>query len=825
MVKNHNPKYFKIFAFISGIPILIYEIIWIRQLSIVFGNTITATSIVIAVFMGGLGFGSLFYGKKVDRNTQPLKLFSLLQIGIAGSALVSFVVFNKLPLFQRILFWEIFTSAVPFVLVIIIASVCMIIPTLFMGGILPVLSKSLASDRQRIGQSIGLIYGLNTLGSIAGALVTGFFLIATFGQTISIIIAVLLNIMLAIVSRMRTSPLQTVQKKLENNQRKYADSSLIAIAGLTGFIGLSYEILWTRSLNIFLANSTYSITSIIIIFLCGISVGSLVYAKFLSKKKHTISVLAACQTIIGLYAIITACSLNNLPGFLYSIRNILHVPILRVLVPPVSLSLIVAFIPTLCMGISFPLICKLVSPALPKLGKSIGKVFLANTIGAIIGSIVAAFFLIPVAGVVKSIVFIAFINIFIGLFLIWKFTELKRIRTMITFGSVSLIALFFTWRAFHNYMILPPSIFRAKLRADKILFYKETSQGTVIVNEDRYTGIRACFINNSAVCGTTYDALKVVKFMGHLPFFINPQGKNVLIIGFGIGITSAAVGKHDVEKLDCVEICSGAKTAATFFNDFNDDIVKDPRVNFINDDGRHYVLLTQTKYDIISCDPTHPTLGCNNLYTLEYFKDCKRLLNTGGVICQYLPLHKLSLLEFQTLIKTFAEVFPHTTVWLAYSHGVLIGSEEKIEFDFAKFSTDVISLNDNILKDPYIIATSLILDENSVQDFVKNACLNTDDQPYLEFFSLKSLRHENWHLNLIALLDKRSDIFTTFQNVDDREKIKRYLKGQNLFYSSLVYKNRGELIKSVKALEQALKYNPENQEILMILNDELTKFQ
>jgi spermidine synthase len=824
VVTTRNSPFFLLYAFLSGISILVYEIVWARQLALIFGNTIIATTIVSAIFMTGLGFGSLYFGRKVDRTLRPPRLFSVLQFSMGAFAIVAFIVFQKLPDIQRTLYRALPINALPLLIIIFITSLFMIIPTLFMGGTLPILSKALVQNERRIGQSIGFIYGFNTMGSIIGALITGFFLIAALGQTTSIFFAVIINMFLGLVSLKKFPCSSAAIKVSKSKAAENVRSSLIVVAGLVGFCGLAYEILWTRSLHIFLANSTYSLTSILVIFLSGITIGSLLFAKYLSTKKRLIIVLAACQIIIGIYAMITALSLNDLPSLLYSIRGMLQVSVLRLILPALLLSSIIAFVPTLCMGISFPLVCKLFAPTSRSLGKNIGKVFIINTAGSIVGSFFAGFLLIPLLGVVKSIIFIAFINLFIGLFLIAKFTGLKRTQILIIDVCVLLTGLGLAWNAVHNYMILPPSIFRTKMRADKILLYKETSQGTVIVNEDRHTGIRACYINNSAVCGTTYDALKVVKLLGHLPFFINPDAETALIIGFGIGITSSAVAAHDVTKIDCVEICSGTKTAANFFSHFNNNVVKDPRIRFINDDGRHYILLAQNKYDVISCDPTHPTLGCNNLYTREYFEDCKRLLNTGGVICQYLPLHKLSLFEFKTLIRTFTAVFPHTTIWLAHSHGVLMGSDKNIKLDFLQFSSQIIALNDDMLQDPYLIATSFILDENAVHDFVQNARINTDNLPYLEFFSAKSVRRENWHLNLIALLDERSDLTGIFFNIDDPGKMKRYLKGQNLFYSSLVYKNKGDFARSISALEQAARFNPENTEILTILKSELAKF-
>ncbi len=823
-----NKAMLLILCFLSGFSVLVYEIIWVRQLALIFGGTVIATTIVVAVFMAGLGFGSMIFGKKVDKTIHALKLFSVLQFGISISSVVAFFVFGKLPTFHRILYLISRSSSVSTLPIILISSLFMLIPALLMGGTLPILSKVFVHDQNRIGQGIGWVYAINTLGSVLGALVAGFYLIANFGQTLSIMFAVAINLLLGLASRLwftrKTKTTELNKNIAETPLRQSMRNNLLVIAGLVGFCGLAHEILWTRALYIFLANSTYSFTSILIVFLFGIALGSMLFARFFDTKKRLIPVLAICQTIIGLYVVLGACLLNDLPGLLFSIRSALQVPVLRLILPGLLLSFVIAFIPTLCMGISFPLLCKLLAQNLQTLGRNVGKVFFTNTMGSIIGSLIAGFLLIPLLGIVKSIVFIAFINLSMGLVLFAVFVSKKKMRFAVTVSCVLIIVLVLAWSTFGKHMVLPPSMFRSKMRSDKILFYKETPQGTVIVNEDRLTGIRACYINNSAVCGTTYDALKVVRLLGHLPFFVNPDADTVLVVGFGIGITSSAVAEHDVTSIDCVEICPGVKTAAKFFSRFNKNVVTDPRIKFISDDGRHYVLLTNKKYDIISCDPTHPTLGCNNLYTKEYFVSCKRLLNPGGVICQYLPLHKLSLNEFKTLIRTFSLVFPHTSVWLAHSHGILLGYDKSIQLDFAQFTNQLAGLADDILNDPYLIATSLILDENAVHHFTKDARVNTDDRPVLEFFAARSLRRENWHINLIELLKHRSDIINTFANIDNPEKMSRYLKGQNLFLSSLVYKNKGDLARSISALKAAAKVNPENNEILSILKRELRQF-
>ncbi|MEZ5196950.1 MAG: hypothetical protein R2764_11250 [Bacteroidales bacterium] len=155
--------------------------------------------------------------------------------------------------------------------------------------------------------------------------------------------------------------------------------------------------------------------------------------------------------------------------------------------------------------------------------------------------------------------------------------------------------------------------------------------------------------------------------IGHLPFFIGLDCKEVLIVGFGIGVTTSTIASHpEVKSIDCVELAPGLKDAAIYFSDINENIINDPRLNFIAGDGRHFLQRTNKKYDLISSDPTLPILGSANLYSKEYFELCKAHLTEKGMVSQYLPLHKLRPQDFQGIIKTFQSVFTEATVWLGH---------------------------------------------------------------------------------------------------------------------------------------------------------------
>jgi spermidine synthase len=369
-----------------------------------------------------------------------------------------------------------------------------------------------------------------------------------------------------------------------------------------------------------------------------------------------------------------------------------------------------------------------------------------------------------------------------------------------------------------NSRLLPPSLFRAAGRHDRVLFYRETAAGSVVASEDLNTGIRACYVNNSPVCGTTYDALKAVKMLGHLPFLVNPRARQVLVVGFGIGVTASALARHGAETIDCVEICPGVRDAAVYFAAYNRYVLRDPKVKFIPGDGRNVLLLSRKKYDVISCDPTHPTLGCGNLYTREYFELYRQRLNPGGVVSQYLPLHKLTTEEFRSLVRTFASAFPHATVWLGHSHGILLGSDREFRLDFKDLRDFLARTGDDILDDPYLFATALIMDEKAVAEFVRGAPLHCDDRPFLEFFDPQSLRPENWELNLAQIMSRRSDPVIAFSGIPE-DTLRQYRSGQNRFIAGLICQSRGDLPGMLAEYKIGNTENPQNRELKLFLED------
>jgi spermidine synthase len=831
MVKNdvksglnlRSPRFLLLLFFFSGFSSLCYQVVWIRELSVIFGKTNAAITVVVSTFMLGFGVGSLFWGKRKITSHTLANTFAFLQFGIAGGSFILLLVFPYLSrIYQELVHQLNFSYTLILFFIFFLNALLMFFPTFLMGGTFPIISQLYIRKEERLGKGIGLLYGINTFGGILGAGMTGYFLIGLLGQKEIQIIGIVINILIGIwfLKMREPEPIKIEPKK----QKKIPGSPnysiplqrfLILAAFFTGFAGLAYEILWTRALAAFTTNSIYSFSSILVVFLTGIGIGSYIYSNFITTRTPSLPLLVVLQFFIFVIAAITAVFLNDIPILINPFRGLLKYPILRMVFPGLFLSTVIMFLPTMLMGIVFPLICKMYTDSLDHLRSRIGKIYFFNTIGSVVGPIAAGFVLIPLVGVVKGLIFIALVNFLLALsgsLFIEKSAQKKKwlLAVAVTFAGVILFPLILG-RPSH---ILPPSIFRNPQEHHELKYYKETIDGTVVVVEDKKTGVRSCYVNNNAVCGVTYDALKVVHYMGHLPMIIDPEAENALIIGFGIGVTTSAVALHPLTEIDCVEICPGVKEAAPLFERFNQKVWQNPKVNFIAGDGRNYLLVTRKKYDIISCDPVHPGLGSGSLYSKEYFELCKKLMKPRGVISQYLPLHKLTLDDLKTLLNTFYSVFPHSMVWIAQTHGVLIGSPQELHLSFNDIRAVVSRIDDPFFKDPYLLASTLLLNQAGIKKFLGNhGLIHSDNHPILEYFSPQSVHSQHHYANITELLRRRQPVVQLISDVPEPVLLNNYIRGQPYYIQGILYHNQGQGAKAFRLFQQALAINPQNREI------------
>lgn len=812
-----------IILFLSNFTFLVYEVCWNRMLSLVLGATVTASTIVLMAFMSGMGAGAFFWGRKISAGKQSAgRVFAFLLTGISLFNIFTYYIFTKLPnlysFFSRQQMSEIIMEST----VYSISFILIFISTFFIGGVLPVAGELFMTKDKRLDSDFGFLYALDTLGSSLGGLTAGFFFLGYAGQQTTIVAASIINLSCALLVFLKSSKLsrymvnntiarqESVSKK-DNQLKKIA---LIAIS-ISGFTGLAYQLLWLRAFKIYLVNTSYTFALIASLMIFGLFIGSFIFEKLAKKVKDYVRFMMKLQFLLALWAGLGTVLLVKAPVlFIIPLNKVISIPVFHILLPALVLSVVVVIPVAILLGITFPLACRIYTGEKDDVGQSIGMVLMSNTIGSFLGPAVATFILIPYLGVSKSILFVLLLNSGLSFYL-YCFKRDRGLKSSLFKYAIPLVSLLVlgVLIGVKDIMILPPSFgFGDK----DVLFYHETVEGTLTVGKNK-AGVNSTYVNNSAVIGSSYDAIKAVKMLGNLPFLIGRNPEEVLIVGFGIGVTTSTLAQHqEVKKIDCIELVSDLKDAAKHYNKFNKNITEDPRLHIKQGDGRHYLQTTANKYDLISSDPTHPVLGSANLYSQEYFQLCRDHLTSDGMVTQYLPLHKLQWNDFFGIIKTFHSVFPDATVWLGHSHAILLGTTKPLRIDFAQWSQSAAKIKDPMFyADPYYLAVNLIFDSETIKALSADIDIVTDNKSYLEFFDYKGFYPKNMWQNIAMIKKKRTKadaFFTIFENVPDKEKMYRYYNGNNLFLTSLKEYEKGEKRKSLQTLRRANMINSENQE-------------
>ncbi len=796
-------------VFLAGFAFLIHEVVWNRLLSLVLGATVTAATLVLAAFMAGFGIGAAVWGRVADRTRRPWALLAGLLLGLGVLGALAYAVAGAL------------LPRLGSVAAHVGATLLLGVPSFLMGGLFPLAARLAAAGRGPLASALGRLYALETLGSALGGLAAGFVLLGALGQDLTLAVAVAVDLalgawLLATRGSVET-PTGTVAPAPSSASACSSASVAPVAAFACGFAILALQVVWMRMFRIYLTNTSYTFALIASLAILGLYLGSALFRRRADRLATPGRSLLRALLLLAATALLGLLLLARLPELLmFPFQEASGNTFVRILLLPLVASLLIVVPPAVCSGYAFPLACSLAASGRGAgrdvgVGRDVGMVLAVNTAGCVLGPVVAAFVLIPALGAAVAIVAIIAVPVAAAWFVARRSGAPARTARALLVALALLLAVA-AWRP--QVRILPPSFGRFDR---EVLFYDETVEGTVTVGRDRDTRSQALYtyVNNSAVIGSSYDAVKVVKMVGHFPFLVRPDLRDVLVIGFGIGVTTSAIASHpEVRSITCVELVPGLAEAATYYRDLNRDVASDPRLTIVRGDGRRRLQASARKYDLISCDPTHPVLGSGNLYTREYFELCRSRLNPGGLVSQYLPLHKLRTAELMGLIATFHDVFPDGAVWLGHYHAVLLGSTAPLRLDFGEWAARAAALGEDphFYNDPYHLAATLALDGPTIGRLTAGARLNTDDRSTTEFFAPGCLDEANLSANLRYLQERRVGVEAVFDGIPDPALMARFVEGNRLLTESLVRQTGGDPRGGLQALQEACRANPEDLE-------------
>ncbi|MBI5637493.1 MAG: fused MFS/spermidine synthase [Nitrospinae bacterium] len=824
--------------FISGSAGLIYEIVWVRELTLLLGVSIYAVSAVLVAFMGGLGFGAVYFGKKLDRGLAPIRLYAALEMAIAVYVLLFPFILQGLERAYVLLHPgdggnPLYVMALRFVLAIS----ALLIPTALMGGTLPALSRYLAQSGRGIGKSVGSLYAVNTLGAVVGCVLAGFWLIEHIGLSGSLRVGAVMNIvcgigafLLAAEAGWASVPASEVKAASTSaDDFVLPRKSILFLFGVSGFCAMALEVLWTRMFILLLNNTTYAFSLILAIFLLGIGTGSALTARMMKKAPRNGAFLfGGFQMGIGLFALVSLAGLlfnRELiglvgaagSGFLASV-----IPGGNPMAEAVIFSMIIVFPATFLMGGGFPLILGAIFSVPEKTGGMVGRFYAMNIAGCVLGSLAAGYLFIPLLGIRAGIVTVSWIAIFAGVYLQIKSTDRKE-RSRAVFAVVCLLAITIGVVAAGDTAY---ALSAQKLEAgSRVKYYREGPSATVLVSSldsdlsVNRKPVTRIWINGDPIAGAFREALQLERLQAHIPLMMHPSPKKALVICFGTGSTAGAAAAHGLQRVTAVDISREVFGAADKFAEANFNVARNPSFSMVEEDGRNFLLTTQETFDLITSEPPPPSnAGIVSLYTREYYLLCKKRLAEKGIVSQWIPLHHLSEEDFRALVATFVDVFPNATMWYTKWDAIMIGSNAGVPLDFSGFQDGMMngavaeSLKGIGIVNPYQLLSNFMMDSENIRRFAAGAAPVTDDRPYIEFSAPRI--HETGVAikgrNLENLLKYRGLPKAVFASAEQEKVFQGYFRSEEEFLRGQIEQSDGHFGAAAKRFSRALEINPDN---------------
>lgn len=736
------------FFFVSGACGLLYQVVWTRKLVLLFGTTSYAVSTVLSIFFVGLGVGSVWGGRIADRTSRPLWWYGVFEciIGVWALFFIASILYGE-GLVVALLKEFQFSRAMGVGLRALLALVLLFVPVCLMGATLPLLARFVTRESAVRGMPIGALYTLNTLGAVAGCFVTGFFLIARFGYTQTTLIGAVANIAVGVAAWAVSRRHETAGARDEAVAVAVAGPItpwqylIIGVFFLSGFCSLGLEVLWTRLLSIIFLGTTYAYTSMLTTLLLGIALGSAAASLVVDRLRQPALLLATSLIVTGAGSIYMLGILGDMPARVMELQGSRGGDWGAVVRGKFFLAFQALFIPTFFLGMTFPLVVKAASRHRETLGRDVGRLYCANTVGGVLGSIAGGFLAIPLLGTHGGIVFFGLLLVGSGLAVVLAGRDWGLPAKVAGAVACALLLAISFRRA-------PDDVNRALTAGyipedHRVIHYAEGVEGTVAVSEpadDSSGADRVLWINRVQATTSIEKGVKMNRLQGVLPLLFDRDPRDVLFMCFGSGITCGTLALSDFERIDAVDISAEVLAAAPYFETDNLGVIERPEVTFHVDDGRNFLLTAPRGYDVITFEPMPLALaGVSTFYTREYYELCLARLNPGGLVSQWIPLHSLNPEIVRSLARTFTTVFPHYTAWFINADLFLIGSDTPLRLDAARiqahFENPALreALEDVGFYDIESVVACYLMDEAGLDAFVDGGSIMRDDLPWAEF--------------------------------------------------------------------------------------------
>ena len=740
--------------FASGVAALIYEVMWMRSFSLVFGSTTEAASAVLGAFFGGLAIGSLWGARLAARRATALWRYGVAEVAIgAGALLVDLWILWFRDLYPAIYRLAPGSDWVLTASKLLLAFVAMGIPCVAMGTTLPLITRAIVAGREHLGRRVGTAYALNTIGAMTGVLLAGFVLPPAIGTRNSIYVAVAINVAVGLaailVARSRAAGVEddeaaaalapsesTAAGSAAAGEAPRSDPAVLLVVAASGFGTVALEVLYTRLIVNVTDSSVFSFALMLATFLVFLGLASLVVSRTVDRLENPWKLLAWTQSLAVVAILVSPgffqLTTDSAPGSLeeYLLR------LLRQLVFVVGPTI-------LLVGVALPTAWKIATRHAAESGLRVGRLTGLNTFGAVAGSVITGFVIVPTLGIPRGILLTALLYCGVAV-LSW----LRGYGPLRAIGAAVLLAVV--------------SGFLLAAGAGRIFFLEVGPEQRVVklvigesvnvaVIDDPQVG-RIMKVNNNYVLGRSDKlAVDMQRGQGGLPLLLHPEPKSVAFIGVATGGSVSAVLDFPVERVLAIELLSEVVEAAGYFETVNRRVLKSDKVEVLVADGRNHLFATAETFDAIVGDLFAPwQAGTGYLYTTEHFRAVGERLADGGVFVQWLPAHQLSVEELRMISATFLDVFPSAELWLNRPDVRALGSLALVAWADGRPTptdrVDVARSSANFEGLEYVCGADVLARWSS------GALRNSDERPRIEFSAAVSRFDKGGHVDAMRSL-------------------------------------------------------------------------
>ena len=670
----------QLFAFLSGVAALIFEALWFRQAGLVFGNSIWASALVLSSFMAGMALGNAWGVRLGGRLALPWRGYAFLELAIG---LAGFLLVVGLPHLTQVLApWLGPLRDTPWLLQLLrfaLAFLLLMLPAVAMGATLPVLVTAAGPRAAEFGRTLGLVYGWNTLGAVVGAAASELVLIGALGLRATGAVAGVFNLSAALLALgWGRAPSAPAPAPMPTPTGVASRGPILLASFLSGGILLALEVCWFRLVSLYVTTTSLAFALMLAVVLAGIGLGSLLGSAWLRRDedahRHAWVVAlaggaAATLSYIGLGAVLPETVAGKFPS-----------PV-RVLL----LSGVLMFPTSLLSGLIFSLLGQRLHAGVPGAARATGLLTLANTLGSMLGPILASFVLLPGPGVEASLFGLAGAY---GLVALGAYRGPRPTAARAGAWGVAAVCVA-VWLAFPHGRLRDDYLARVsrlyERAGEEIIAFREGSLETLQYARRSWLGEPVSYrliTDGYSMSSTDLWGQRYMALFAWLPAALHPELRSALLISFGVGTTARSLTDlPELERIAIVDISKDVlEMSEIVFPGEGESPVDDPRVTVHIEDGRHFLETSSEEFDLITAEPPPPALaGVVNLYTQEYFERLHDRLRPGGYATYWLPVMQLSPRASRSITAAFCAAFPNCSMWEGMpQEWILLGAREPV---------------------------------------------------------------------------------------------------------------------------------------------------